>query len=321
MEEKGVSIVCLTYNHQKYIRQCIEGFVSQKTDFPFEVIIHDDASTDDTAQIIREYEEKYPEIIKPIYEKENRFSKHDGSLTRSVLPYISGKYVALCEGDDYWTDETKLQKQFSAMQNHTNCRICLHRVNRVDEGGVLDGISFPKAKIETGQISSERFIELISTDYFQTSSYFVYAEEYKKYYSGKPEFAKYAPVGDEALLLYYGNLGEVYYFDEPMSSYRYLSDGGWSMRQKQKSMSDLVQHYDQIIAMLNSFDSYSNGKYTRIIEQRILRCQFACRLIEKDYRSALREEYRQLFAEMPAKSKVKVATLSFLQIFKKCDSI
>ena len=101
-----LAIRCLTYNHEPYIRQCLEGFVMQKTDFSFIAIVHDDASTDNTADIIREYAEKYPDIIKPIYETENQYSKHDGSLGRIMNAAIpeNVKYVAMCEGDDYWID-------------------------------------------------------------------------------------------------------------------------------------------------------------------------------------------------------------------------
>lgn len=113
-----VSIKNLVYNHEKYIAQALDGFLMQKTDFPFEVIVHDDASTDNSAQIIREYEKKFPSIIKPIYETENQYSKHDGSLGRIVNSKLSGKYVALCEGDDYWIDENKLQMQVDFLQNN-----------------------------------------------------------------------------------------------------------------------------------------------------------------------------------------------------------
>ena len=113
-----VSIRCLVYNHEPYLRQCLDGFVMQQTTFPFEAIVHDDASTDGSAAIIREYAEKYPDIIKPIYETENQFSKHDGSLTRAMdeAMHPSSIYVASCEGDDYWTDPNKLQMQVDIME-------------------------------------------------------------------------------------------------------------------------------------------------------------------------------------------------------------
>lgn len=115
-----LAIQCLAYNHEPYIRQCLDGFVMQKTDFPFIAIVHDDASTDKTADIIREYAEKYPDIIKPIFEKENQYSKHDGTIGRKMDNAIptSVAYIALCEGDDYWTDSLKLQTQVDFLKSH-----------------------------------------------------------------------------------------------------------------------------------------------------------------------------------------------------------
>lgn len=123
MADVLVSIKCLVYNHAPYIRQCLDGFVMQKTNFRFEAIVHDDASTDGTQDIIREYDKKYPDIIKPIYEKENQYSKHDGSLGRIMNSAMSpsSKYIAVCEGDDFWTDPYKLQKQVDYLETHPEC--------------------------------------------------------------------------------------------------------------------------------------------------------------------------------------------------------
>lgn len=113
-----VSICTITYNHSQYIRECLDGFLMQKTNFAFEVLIHDDASTDGTEEIIREYEAKYPEIIKPIYEKENQWVKGRRGSNVFNFPRARGKYIALCEGDDYWTDPLKLQKQVDFLEGN-----------------------------------------------------------------------------------------------------------------------------------------------------------------------------------------------------------
>lgn len=135
-----VTIRCITYNHEPYIRQCLEGFVMQKTSFCFEAIVHDDASTDGTVNIIREYAEKYPEIIKPIYETENQYSKGDGSLTRIMDAHTHGKYVATCEGDDYWTDPYKLQKQVDILEQNPKASFCYTAYKVVNDKGqeILD---------------------------------------------------------------------------------------------------------------------------------------------------------------------------------------
>ena len=122
-----VTVLTLTYNHEPYIRQCLDGIVMQQTNFKFELLIHDDASTDGTANIIREYESKYPDIIKPIYQKENQYSKKVPIGVTYLYPRAKGKYIALCEGDDYWTDPLKLQKQVDFLEANPEYVMCSHR--------------------------------------------------------------------------------------------------------------------------------------------------------------------------------------------------
>lgn len=134
-KEPLVSICCLTYNHAKYVRQCIDGFLMQKTSFPIEILVHDDASTDGTDVILQEYESKYPNIIFPIYETENKYSNGYRGRMDIVFNYsrARGKYIASCEGDDYWTDPLKLQKQVDFMESHPEYSICFHRCQHLYE--------------------------------------------------------------------------------------------------------------------------------------------------------------------------------------------
>ena len=124
-----VSVRCITYNQKKFIGQALDSFLIQKTNFPFEVVVHDDASTDGTANIIREYEKKYPLIIKPIYEEENQWSKPNNALGRIVNAALRGKYVAICEGDDYWIEENKLQMQVDFLENNPEYGMCYTKAN------------------------------------------------------------------------------------------------------------------------------------------------------------------------------------------------
>lgn len=122
-----VSICSITYNHAPFIRQCLDGFLMQKTNFKYEIIIHDDASTDGTAEIIKEYAEKYPDLITPIFQTENQYSKGlRGFYAKFVFPIAKGKYIAMCEGDDYWTDPLKLQKQVNFLESHPDYVMCSH---------------------------------------------------------------------------------------------------------------------------------------------------------------------------------------------------
>ena len=143
-----VAIHCLVYNHEPYLRDCFEGFVIQKTNFRFVAIVHEDCSTDHSADIIREYEAKYPDIFRPIYEKENQYSKPDGSLGRimnAAIDATGAKYIAMCEGDDYWTDPYKLQKQVDFLEMHPGFSVCFHPVMVRDE---MVGQTYPDTLLD-----------------------------------------------------------------------------------------------------------------------------------------------------------------------------
>jgi len=131
--ESLVSICSTTYNHEPFIRQCLDGFLMQQSDFPFEILIHDDASTDCTANIIREYEAKYLGLIKPIYQTENQYSKGIKPNYSYNFPRAKGKYIALCEGDDYWIDPLKLQKQVNLLEANPEYSLCWCRFKTLNE--------------------------------------------------------------------------------------------------------------------------------------------------------------------------------------------
>jgi len=127
-----VSICCLTYNHEPYITHCLEGFLMQKTNFPIEILIHDDASKDGTAEIIKEYENHYPDLIKPIFQKENQYSQGRAISSVYQFPRANGKYIAICEGDDYWIDPYKLQKQVDFLEGNPDYGMIHTAVQVVD---------------------------------------------------------------------------------------------------------------------------------------------------------------------------------------------
>ena len=137
MELPIVSVICFVYNHEKYLREALNGFLMQKINFQYEVVIHDDASTDNSASIIKEYEEKYPEIIKPIYQTENQYSLEKGRATHICFSKAKGKYIAMCEGDDYWTDPLKLQKQVDFLEANPDYVICGHQRNVIKNNLII----------------------------------------------------------------------------------------------------------------------------------------------------------------------------------------
>ena len=213
-----VVIRCLTFNHEAYIRDTIEGFIMQKTTFPFVAIIHDDASTDGTASIIEKYASKYPDIIKPIIEKENQYSKHDGSLRRIInqaCENTGAKYVAMCEGDDYWTDSDKLQMQVDFLESHPDYSMCFHRVDIIDQdtSRIDSGCSVVESKdYEHHEMQSRLNVPTCST---------VFRIECILNSPADKDFI----VGDNVLWATCRSMGKVRGFDRVMGVYRRVSTG------------------------------------------------------------------------------------------------
>lgn len=216
-----VTVRCITYNQKDYIRQCLDGFVMQRTNFRFEAIVHDDASTDGTAEIVREYAEKYPDIIKPIFETENQYSKHDGSLGRIMNANTRGKYVAICEGDDYWTDPLKLQKQADFLDANPQCSLTYHACKNVFSTQC-------KVKILYGESVKKSYsdIDIISLYPFQTATV-MYKKEILDSDLYKKAQAIGCTAGDQILFLTASRLGTIEGVNEQMSVYR-RHEGGIS---------------------------------------------------------------------------------------------
>ena len=161
-----LTIVSMSYNHEKFIAQAIDSFLMQKTNFPFEVIISDDASTDRTPEIIQEFAEKYPEIIKPILHTQNL-----GMMGNWVdtLSRVKSEYVIICESDDYFTDPSKLQKQVNFLDTHPDFSVCFHPVKVVfDNVSMSEGIyPSPAIRFNKNVLSLN---DLVSNNFIQTNS-------------------------------------------------------------------------------------------------------------------------------------------------------
>ena len=233
--ELMVTIRCLAFNQESYIRQCLEGFVMQKTNFRFEAIVHDDASTDGTAAIIKEYAEKYPDIIKPIFETENQYSKRDGSIRRIMNEHTYGKYVALCEGDDYWIDPLKLQKQVDFLENHSDYSMCFHKVkvfrqtNNVNKS-CLKLFNHLEEREYTGE-------EILGKWTVPTASVL-----FKKGIQTPPD--KRFLYGDIILFLSCVEVGKIFCLNDTMSIYR-RHEGGISY--KRVHFKKYIDNYDAIV--------------------------------------------------------------------------
>lgn len=219
-----VTIRCCTYNHEPYIRQCLEGFVMQKTDFRFEAIVHDDASTDGTAAIVKEYAEKYPDIIKPIFETENQYSKHNGSLRRIMEEHTHGKYAALCEGDDYWIDPLKLQKQVDFLEanpcysmSHTGFAYYYQNADYIKP-------AFKNMKHNISIAKKTNHLIPFILDYnkyrIQTCSVVVRKDAWDKAISLRAEIENVFLMGDTQLWCFLNKIGHIHFLPEVTCIYR-----------------------------------------------------------------------------------------------------
>ena len=273
----GVSICCTCYNQEKYISQCLDGFLSQKTSFPFEIIIHDDASTDHTADIIRQYQQKYPDIIFPILQKDNQYSKNIRIGAQWIYPQARGKYIARCEGDDFWCEPNKLQIQFDALEKHPECNLCVTKVQAVSEPGNKLKKYYPNQVIHSGVLEQEEFIRYCLEDFnFHLSSFFFRRNVQLNYIANTPEYVFLFPVGDLADLLYYGHVGKVYYINSIMSCYRLQALGSWTTRQRTVSIAQKILMLHRFNEAIASYDNYTLHRFQLICENYKLKNDFKC---------------------------------------------
>lgn len=281
-----VSVYCLAYNHGKYIRDALEAFVSQETTFKYEVIVHDDASTDNTADIIREYAEKYPDIIKPIFQTENQYSKGIQVTDTYIWPQMRGNYVAICEGDDYWTDSKKLQYQYEIMEQHPECSICTHntKVMRADDGEISGFFPDKKFNIREGIVSKDTQMNVALFNLFHLTSVFLRRSVYDNYMANKPEFAKVLPAGDKALQLYFAKYGYMYFIDRDMSVYRKGIEGSWTQRIERITEKQIwnAQKSKEAVILCKKF---YNGEYSDAFDERIKNYDLHIAELNKDYKT------------------------------------
>ena len=257
-----LAIKCTTYNHELYVCQCLDGFIMQKTNFPFIAIVHDDASTDNTAEIIRKYAEKYPDIIKPIYENENQYSKRDGSIERIMNNAIpdSVKYIAICEGDDYWIDPNKLQKQVDFLESHPECSMCFHRTKEIVEKEIDSHIPLAFNHITEGYYSGEQILKKWSVP---TAS--VVYRNYTKYLNQKCPGIIH---GDIFTFLLLAEKGLLYCLPDVMSVYRRnISNITYKLRGR--------EFYQKSILHYKALKNFFWKKYDNILNDKINYCHLA----------------------------------------------
>lgn len=300
-----VSIICLTYNHESYIRKALDGFVNQSTSFKFEVIVHDDASTDKTADVIKEFEVKYPEIIKPIYEKENQFTNGD-YIKREVLKKVRGKYIALCEGDDYWIDPLKLQYQIDVLESHPEYSGSFHDAiivgsnDKVFRNGFLPS-EFFKTPVWENKDREYDFEGMLGFDFIPTASIVTRVELYQNF----KNYCENPVCGDIPFKMWLASNGNMYYINKKMSAYRTFNSSSAS-GQIRNDTDKLTKTYYGHIAIYEGFDDKTNGVYHELLVKDLKRRKIWYLMSVKKYKELLSSENRRIMRDsITFKARVK----------------
>lgn len=262
MSTPFVSVICLTFNQCKHITQTIDSILNQKTDFNIELLIHDDASTDGTGEIIKKYEKKHPDIVKAIIQEENQYSQGKGFVGIPMcLAMARGKYVAYCEGDDYWTDEFKLQKQVDFLEHNTEYAVCAHETKIINENYKnLDGLLFSKFNDNFFlKLPQEvyNFEDTLTGNIFHISSIV-----FRNFPIEFPKWSNKFSALDVILFILIAKNGKIYFINEVMSVYRSNLQSITNSRAEYANSIAFNNMSIQIVRLMNKF---FNREYQYII--------------------------------------------------------
>ena len=257
LERPLVSISCTTFNHESYIEDALKGFLIQKTDFPFEILIHDDASTDRTADIIHEYHMRYPRIIKPILQMENQYSQGI-KPSRFNSSRARGEFLAVCEGDDYWTSPDKLAKQVEGLQEHPDIDLCFHPAikrdyarNRETEIGKYAVAAQHIVPVEQIIMKTHGLIPTAAVMFRKNI-----LTELKAFRNSQ----SYLAVGDIYLFFFGARRGGALFINEVMSVYRAHVPGSWTQKNK-ANYKRRMQNIQVRVRSYHELDKATNQRY------------------------------------------------------------
>ncbi len=220
--EIKLTVICETYNQERYIRQCLDSLVNQNANFRYQIVVHDDASNDSTTQIILDYANRYPDLIIPIIQKKNLYSQGK-SDSPFIASKIKGKYLAFCEGDDWWLSSDKLQVQYDYMEQHPDCSLCVHDAKLFDDNRNCFIGNLPSSGPER-DITVKEIIENGGW-YLGTNTMLFKAEDYVL-----PKCYLNWGVGDYPRAIYLGIKGRVHFLSEVMAVHRVNAAGSWTKR-------------------------------------------------------------------------------------------
>lgn len=239
-----VTVRCITYNHARYIAQSIEGFLMQQVDFPFEILIGDDASTDGTVEIVRQYQAAHPELIRAVYQVENQFSKGRRPWRELYFNLARGRYIAVCDGDDYWSDPLKLQKQVNFLEAHPDYALCFH-----DATILWDDASRAPQTLRPANLKQSYALEDLLVGNFIPMLTTLYRH---RLFEMLPAWYLEMPIGDWPLHILNAQYGKIGYLPEVMAVYRLHAGGSWSSMDEGAQRRKEIRVYEMLLDNLGA---------------------------------------------------------------------
>lgn len=259
----AVSIVCTTYNHAEYCSDAFDSFMSQKTDYRFEVVVHDDASTDGTQEIIKHYASKYPGKFTTILQEQNQYRQGVSPL-QLAIEQAHGDYIAICEGDDYWIDNEKLQKQIEYMEKHPECTFCFtNAVTFNQTRGHFEGNMLPRDARERRILTQEQLSVsgVVSIDFPPTASFVFRRRDYQR----RPIFSEGTYRGDRYYQLVMTSFGYAHYIDDVCVVYR-TNNPASEMGSWNRDITRWIKVSNSLIKLYDEFNEYTDNEYKDAID-------------------------------------------------------
>lgn len=262
-----VVVICSAFNQESVLHEALDSFVAQETNFSFVVLVHDDASTDSTANIIRTYAERYPRLIKGVYESENQYQKGKLFWYLDYLRKSKAPYIAFCEGDDYWIANNKLKLQREALERNPDCSFCFTNAKRIDSstarvlGDMLPAYSWEKGILNKAKLDT---VDLLKMTFLPTASFFARRDSWLE----EPELPNSAFRGDRAHQLFLSLCGFAYYLDVVTCAYR-VNNPNSVMGEWAKSDERMLAVHDSYIMLYRCFDDYSEFRYHEAVQDAI----------------------------------------------------
>lgn len=336
-QEYKVLVRCFTFNHCRYIEDALNGFALQQTNFPFVCLVVDDCSTDGEQDVIKAWLERECDMSRAehtelelsniilVPHRANERCTFAFYLLKQNLYGTSKKkslvapwrncceYEALCEGDDYWTDSLKLQRQCDVMDNNNECVMCLHQTITSKDGDVKSVL--PRQELAEGWLDKNKYFRKTEIMQFQLSSYFMRISVLNEFLKCSHEFMKPTGTGDIQYLLYFLAVGEVYFLNKVMSTYRLSVENGWShtvINNKEKR----IGHYRRLSKMYSSYDDFTVGTYHEYCLYKQKKCNFLIERSNGNYKILFTKEYRECLRSEKWSVQIRMVFQYIKQILK-----